>query len=83
MQAVGEVEVEREALPAFADRVVARLREFEGGREFSPARYGSDWGVKFAPAGERVRANFTAFTPAGAAYLAELHTAGFFDRGIG
>jgi hypothetical protein len=85
MQAAGQaVEVEREALPAFADRMAARLREFEAGREFPPARYGSDWGVRFDAADAvRVRANFHAFTPAGAAYLSELHTAGFFDRRIG
>jgi hypothetical protein len=78
------VRVKREALPEFADLMASRLRAFETGRTFSPARYGSDWGVEFGAADERsVRASFQAFTPAGAVYLSELHTAGFFDPGIG
>lgn len=82
MQAA-EVRVERAALPEFADAMAARLRAFESGRSFSPARYGNDWGVSFAPAAASdVRASFEAYTPEGSVYLAELSAAGFFDQGI-
>jgi hypothetical protein len=85
MKAAGSsVAVAREALPAFADAMATRLRQFEGGRSFSPARYGDDWGLNFDAADERtVSASFEAFTPDGERYISELRAAGFFDREIG
>jgi len=65
---------------ALIEIVRRRLEVCTSGGNFSPARFGDDFGIRLDVQGDKATAELAAYTPEGAVFLEELATSTrFFD----